>query len=91
MEIQQYSVYNYLILSPIKPCIYIYMFLYDILTGHPQSSSEVDLNQELIYLKEKVDAGADFIVTQFFYDTAVFLEFNSKCRAIGITCPILPG
>lgn len=46
---------------------------------------------DLAYLKRKVDAGADFIVTQLFYDTDVFLKFVNDCRQIGITCPIVPG
>lgn len=48
-------------------------------------------NAELTYLKRKVDAGADFIITQLFYDPYVFLAFKDRCRQIGITCPILPG
>ncbi|CAO3600072.1 unnamed protein product [Absidia cylindrospora] len=60
--------------------------------GHPEGhidnpSKEDDLN----HLKAKVDAGADLIVTQLFYDVDMFLEFVKKCRNIGITCPILPG
>lgn len=39
----------------------------------------------------QVDAGADLIVTQLFYDTDVFLKFVNDCRQIGITCPIVPG
>ncbi|KAI4295291.1 hypothetical protein L6164_035352 [Bauhinia variegata] len=46
---------------------------------------------DLEYLKSKVDAGADLIVTQLFYDTDVFLKFVNDCRQIGITCPIVPG
>ncbi|KAL5991439.1 hypothetical protein ACLOJK_012348 [Asimina triloba] len=46
---------------------------------------------ELSYLKSKVDAGADLIITQLFYDTDNFLKFVNDCRAIGITCPIVPG
>ncbi|KAJ8540276.1 hypothetical protein K7X08_030195 [Anisodus acutangulus] len=45
---------------------------------------------DLAYLK-KVDAGADLIVTQLFYDTDNFLKFVNDCRQIRITCPIVPG
>jgi methylenetetrahydrofolate reductase (NADPH) len=57
--------------------------------GHPHSKGSKD--QDLIYLKEKIDAGADFILTQFFYDPDVFVEFHEQCRSIGINCPIIPG
>ena len=56
--------------------------------GHPSSKTAED---ELQHLKEKVDAGADFIITQFFYDVDAFLKYVQKCRLIGITCPIIPG
>ncbi|XP_010524471.1 PREDICTED: methylenetetrahydrofolate reductase 1 [Tarenaya hassleriana] len=46
---------------------------------------------DLAYLKRKVDAGADLIVTQLFYDTDTFLKFVNDCRQIGINCPIVPG
>ncbi|KAI9218612.1 methylenetetrahydrofolate reductase-domain-containing protein [Blastocladiella britannica] len=60
--------------------------------GYPEGHSDCkDMAQELRFLKEKVDAGADFIVTQLFYDTDLFLAWVQQCRAAGITCPILPG
>ncbi|XP_010277866.1 PREDICTED: probable methylenetetrahydrofolate reductase [Nelumbo nucifera] len=65
--------------------------------GHPDVISEngtVGLEaylNELAYLKSKVDAGADLIITQLFYDTDIFLKFVSDCRQTGITCPIVPG
>ena len=41
--------------------------------------------------REKVDAGADFIITQLFFKASTFKKFVDDCRAIGINCPILPG
>mmetsp|Transcript_20987 Transcript_20987/g.45966 ORF Transcript_20987/g.45966 Transcript_20987/m.45966 type:complete len:596 (-) Transcript_20987:433-2220(-) len=43
------------------------------------------------YLKQKVEAGADIIITQLFYDVDIFLKFVDDCRKVGITVPILPG
>lgn len=56
--------------------------------GHPDSNSYED---DLIHLKEKVDAGADFIITQLFFRADKFLNYVDDCRRIGITCPIIPG
>ncbi|KAH7913830.1 methylenetetrahydrofolate reductase-domain-containing protein [Hygrophoropsis aurantiaca] len=47
--------------------------------------------QEMQYLKEKVDAGVDFIFTQMFYDVDIFIEWVKTVRAAGITIPIVPG
>lgn len=55
---------------------------------HPQAPS---LEEDIMNLKRKVDAGASFITTQLFYDNHFYFEFVNKCRAAGITVPILPG
>jgi len=57
-------------------------------TGHPEAKSYED---DLIHLKEKVDAGADFIISQLFFKASTFKKFVDDCRAIGINCPIIPG
>jgi len=60
--------------------------------GYPEGHIDsTDHEEDLKHLKEKIDAGADFIITQLFFDTSIFLDFIKKCRAIGITCPIIPG
>lgn len=56
--------------------------------GHPE---EDDIDQLIVYLKEKVDAGATFVITQMFYDVDNFINWVSKCRKAGITVPIIPG
>jgi len=55
---------------------------------HPEAGSAAE---DIRHLKEKVDAGADFITTQLFLHNHVYFEFVSTCRAAGIDCPILPG
>jgi len=46
---------------------------------------------ELEYLKKKIDAGAQLIITQMFFDTKVFGTFVEDCRKWGIMCPVVPG
>jgi methylenetetrahydrofolate reductase (NADPH) len=53
--------------------------------------SDADYAAEMAYLKEKVDAGASLIITQMFFDVAVFKSFMDDCVAAGITVPIVPG
>lgn len=66
--------------------------------AHPDTIVDGDLEQNarayrenLEYLKAKVDAGGEMIVTQLFYDVEKFIQFEKDCREIGITVPILPG
>jgi methylenetetrahydrofolate reductase (NADPH) len=55
---------------------------------HPEARSADD---DLINLKRKLDAGASRAITQFFFDTEIFLRFRDRCAAAGISAPIVPG
>lgn len=55
---------------------------------HPES---LDLEHEFRYLKLKVESGADFLITQLFFDNRFYFDLVARARAAGITVPIVPG
>jgi len=60
--------------------------------GYPEKHIDCDTYEnDMKHLKEKIDAGADLIITQLCYTAESYIKFIKDCRALGITCPILPG
>ncbi len=62
------------------------------IAGYPEKHFEApNMDRDLAFAQQKVEAGADYIVTQMFFDNKYYFEYVKRCRAMGINVPIVPG
>ncbi|NCP89064.1 MAG: methylenetetrahydrofolate reductase [NAD(P)H], partial [Flavobacteriales bacterium] len=60
--------------------------------GYPEQHFEApSMKSDIKYLKMKVEAGAEYVVTQMFFDNQKYFDFVNQCKAEGINVPIIPG
>ena len=60
--------------------------------GYPEGHIDaLSVDEDITFLKQKVENGAEYVVCQYFYDNAFFYDYVGKCRAAGVTVPIIPG
>jgi len=60
--------------------------------GYPEGHTKsLSLDKEILFLKEKVEAGADYVITQLFFENLYYFNFVDRCRKAGIRVPIIPG
>jgi methylenetetrahydrofolate reductase (NADPH) len=60
--------------------------------GHPEGHCEASsLERDTVFLKEKIEAGADYVITQLFFDNRYYFDFVDHCNKVGIKVPIIPG
>ncbi len=76
--------YLHLSANPAQWCIGV--------AGYPEKHKAAQtMDEDIQYLKEKIDAGANYIVTQMFFDNTCYFNFVDRCRKKGIAVPIIPG